>query len=432
MEHDLVIRGCMILTMDRNLTTIARGSIGITNRRIREVVPDPNGLRGDTILDAQSKLAMPGLVNTHTHLAMTLFRGLAEDVPLKSWLEETIWPTEKKLSSGDVYYGALLGCAELISSGCTCFNDQYFFMEQVAEAAKLSGIRGVLAEGMIESSSADPDALLEKGISFAKRYNGYADGRVRASLGPHSEYSCSPEFLAKVAKAAEENGVGVHMHLAESKEFSAEVRKKHGLTPVRLMDKVGILGPKTIVAHCIHIDAEEVRLLAQRQVKVSHNPVSNMKIALGVAPIISMLHAGVTVGVGTDGAASNNNLDLLKDIKFASYLQKLYADDPTVLPAKELLKMATINGARALGLEDEIGSLEKGKLADIILLDLTRPHLRPLHDPYATVAYSAIGSDVDTVIVDGRLIMEERSIKTFDAPDVAENASARAAALAAR
>ncbi len=422
----------MILTMDANFTTVPRGSIGITDGRIREITRDADSPQGETVVEAQGKLAMPGLVNTHTHLAMTLFRGLAEDVPLKSWLEEVIWPKEAKLSPEDVRCGALLGCAELISSGCTCFNDQYFFMDQVAKTVKLSGIRGVLAEGMVESTSEDPKALLKKGVDFAKRYNGYADGRVRTMLGPHSEYSCSPEFLREVAAASKESGLPIHMHLGESKELAREVHKKYGLTPVRLMDIVGILGPNLIAAHCIHVDAQEIELLARRGVKVSYNPVSNMKLALGAAPIISMLRAGVTVGVGTDGAASNNRLDLLKDVKFASYLQKLHMNDPTVLPARDLLRMATTDGAKALGLENKIGSIEKGKLADIILLDLTQPHMTPLHDPYATVAYSALGSDVDTVIVDGRILMEGRVIKSVDAIAVGEEASERAAALLAR
>jgi 5-methylthioadenosine/S-adenosylhomocysteine deaminase len=260
--------------------------------------------------------------------------------------------------------------------------------------------------------------MLRDSLNFAKKYNGYADGRVTIQLGPHTLYTCSLDLLAKVRKKASDLKVGIHIHLAESEETVNQTKQKHGLTEVELLEKIGFLGSDVLAAHCIHLTKKEMQLLAKHNVKVSYNPVANMKLAQGTAKIKSLLDLGVTVGIGTDGPASNNNLDMFESMKIASLLQKQFYKDPTVMPAQIVLKMATIDGAKALGLEKTVGTLEAGKKADIILLDFKKPHLTPVHDPYANIVYSAHGSDVDTVIVDGKVLMENRKVKTLDEEEV--------------
>jgi len=419
--------------IDAEDRTLQHGLVAVDNGCIVYVGPNGVDYTATTEIDGHGKLVMPGLINAHTHIAMTLFRGLAEDVPLNAWLENVIWPREAKLKPQDVYAGALLGCAEMIETGTTCFNDMYLFMDQVAEAVTKSGLRAVLAEGMIEQG--DPEKgqeALHKGEVFAKNYDRFAGGRVRTRLGPHSEYSCSPEFLRKVKDKADSLGVGIHMHLAESKPYADSVATKLGKSATRQLEEIGFLDDQLIVAHCIHVDQEEMNILAHHRVGVAHCPVSNMKVALGIAKIVDMIGRGIPVGIGTDGPASNNHVDMLKDIKIAALAQKSLYADATALPAKKLLRMATIDGAKALGLDGEIGSVEVGKKADLILIDLNKPHLSPPADPWTTVAHSAMGSDVDTVIVDGRMLMQSRRLTELNEEEVIKEATRVAQELLSR
>ncbi len=374
-------------------------------------------------IDAKGKAAMPGLINCHTHVPMTLFRGIAEDQPLDTWLKETIWPLETRLKSEDIYVGALLGCLEMIKSGTTCFADMYFHEDVVAKAVEKSGLRGVLAEGIIEAGNkALGEKMLYESVNFAKSFHGYADDRISAMLGPHAAYSCSSDMLVKISERASELNVGVHLHLAESKAMFREFEKKYGCSEVEFLDKIGFLKGHVLAAHCINLSKKDRHILSKRGVNVVYVPVANMKLGLGAAKIKDLTDLGVNVCLGTDGPASNNTLDVFETVKIAALLQKLTYLNPTVLPAYEALKMATVNGAKALGLEREIGSLEFGKKADIILIDLSKPHLKPLHDIYANIVYSACGSDVDTVIVDGKILMENRQVKTLDEQAVMEKA----------
>jgi 5-methylthioadenosine/S-adenosylhomocysteine deaminase len=376
-------------------------------------------LRAEKIIDGHGKVAMPGLVNCHTHLAMTLFRGIAEDQPLEKWLKETIWPLEAKLKPRDIYDGALLGCLEMIKSGTTTFADMYFYEDHVAKTVEKAGLRAVLAQGILEAGvPRRGEKMLQDSVNFARRYKGYAYGRVTVQLGPHALYTCSPSLLAKVRQKASDLNVGIHMHLAESEETVNQTKQKHDLAEVELLEKIGFLDSDVLAAHCIHLTEKEMQLLAKHDVKVSYNPVANMKLAQGAAKIKDLLDLGVTVGIGTDGPASNNNLDMFQSMKIATLLQKQYYKDPTVLPAQTVLKMATIDGAKALGLEKTVGSLEVGKKADVILIDFKKPHLTPVHDFYANIVYSASGSDVDTVIVDGKTLMENKNVKTLDEEEV--------------
>ena len=434
MEHvDLLIRECRILTMDPEGRTFQRGVVAVHNGRIVYVGSDGVRYAGTIEIDGRGKLLMPGLINAHTHIAMTLLRGIAEDIPLNEWLENAIWPREAKLKPGDVYAGALLGCAELIKTGTTCFNDMYFFMDQVAEAVAKSGLRAVLAEGMIERGDLGRgQEALRRGENFAKNFDGFAEGRVRTRLGPHSEYSCSPEFLCAVKEKADSLGVGIHMHLAESKGYVDSVARKLGKSAAKELEEIGFLDKNLIAAHCIHIDQQEIGILADHGVGVAHCPVSNMKVALGTAKIVDMVSRGVRVGIGTDGPASNNHVDMLKDMKIAALAQKSLYGDATALPAKTLPRMVTIEGAKALRLEKLIGSVEVGKRTDLILIDLNKPHLTPPADPWTTIAHSAMGSDVDTVIVDGGILMESRRLTEMNEGEIIKKATEVAQELASR
>ena len=419
---DILIEGGLIVTMDPHRRIIRRGSLAIEGDRIAAIGEVVEG-RGDVVIDARGKAVLPGLINAHTHLPMTLLRGIADDMPLLEWLETKIWPIERNLKKGDCYRGALLGCLEMIKSGTTCFADQYFFMDEVARAVEESGMRGVLSYGIIEMD--DPqrrESELRVGEKFVREYHGKADGRIQAMFGPHAAYTCSPECLLRVKELARKYGVGIHTHVAESRDEVDRIVRKYGKRPVEHLDAIGFLGPEVLAAHCVWLTSHEISIIRERGVKPVHNPVSNMKIACGIAPVPEMLAAGIPVALGTDGAASNNSLDLLGEMKFAALLNKVGKLDPTVMPAPTVLEMATINGARALGLGDEIGSLEVGKKADVLLIDLKRPHFTPLHNVISHVVYNAVGSDVDTVIVDGKIIMQGREVLTLDEAKVLEDA----------
>jgi 5-methylthioadenosine/S-adenosylhomocysteine deaminase len=409
----------------RGQDLITDGAIAIKDGRI--VFVGKNNLaaamKAELCLEAKRKVAMPGLVNCHTHVPMTLFRGAAEDQPLDKWLKNTVWPLEAKLRSADVYDGALLGCLEMIKSGTTCFADMYFNEHMVAEAVRNSGLRAVLAEGIIESGDRESaDKMLEKSVGFAERFRGYADDRVTTMLGPHAAYSCSPEILEEVSEKASKLDVGVHIHLAEDKATLKLHGEKRRVDEVEFLDRTGFLKGNVLAAHCIHLSGKDMRILADRGVNIAYVPVANMKLGLGSARAWDLLGLGVNVALGTDGAASNNSLDMFETMKFASLLQKLVHQDPTVMPALGVLKMATLSGARALGLDRDVSSLEAGKKADVILVDASTPHLTPMHNVCANLVYSARGSDVDTVIVDGKILMRNRRVLTLNERVVVERA----------
>ncbi|OKY79175.1 MAG: Cytosine deaminase related metal-dependent hydrolase [Candidatus Methanohalarchaeum thermophilum] len=368
-------------------------------------------------IDASRKIVLPGLINTHSHIPMTLLRGLADDLPLKTWLEDYIWPAEANLEATDIYRGAMLGCMELIKNGITCFNDMYFHMEQVAEVVKETGLRANLSYGMVTKNKEgnEIEEELREGVSFAERYQGQADGKITTSLAPHSPSTCSKSFLEETREKARGR---IQIHLSETEEEFEEIHSKHGMTPVQYLDEIGLLSPDLLAAHSVHLANKDLGLLHQNQVKVSHNPSSNMKLASGAAPVQDMIDYGLTVSLGTDGAASNNCLNIFREMKTAALLQKIKNGDPTSLKARDALKMATINGASSLGLEDEIGSIEEGKKADIILLNGNESTLNPRYDIVSNLVYSANGSEVTDVLVDGEIIMRENSLLTLDEREV--------------
>ncbi|MGB9854839.1 MAG: amidohydrolase, partial [Candidatus Bathyarchaeales archaeon] len=407
-KADILIYGCIILPM-KDEEIIKDGAIAIKNNEIIFVGKRAlaNDIHAEEKINAEGKVAVPGLINCHTHTPMTLMRGIAEDKPLSAWLKDTIWPLEAKLTLEDIYAGALLGCLEMIKSGTTCFADMYFHEEAVAKAVKESGLRAVLAEGIIEAEDkALGEKMLKNSLRFAENFSGYADGRLTAMLGPHAAYSCSPQLLMKVSEKASQLGVGVHTHLAESAEMFKEFEKKHGCSEVEFLKKLDFFKAHVLAAHCINLSENDRRILAEHHVNAVYVPVANMKLGLGAARIKELISLNVNVALGTDGPASNNTLDMFETMKVGALLQKLVYLNPEALSAYEVLRMATLNGAKALKLEKSIGSLEVGKKADIILIEFSKPHLKPLHDIYASIVYSAHGSDVDTVIVDGKILME--------------------------
>lgn len=377
------------------------------------------------VIDAKGNIVMPGLVNAHTHLGMTLFRGYADDLPLKEWLTEHIWPVEAKLTEDDAYAGTLLGCLEMIKSGTTSFADMYIRMDGAAKAVEMSGLRGALSYGMIELGDEERgENELKIGRVFVKNWNGASNGRITAMYGPHAPNTCSPEFLAHVREQADKDGVGIHIHVSETKAEVEQIKAKYGKSPVKLLNDVDFLGPGVLAAHCIWLSPEDIQILKENDVKIVHNPTSNMKLASGVAPIPELLEAGITVGLGTDGCASNNTLDMFHEMKMAALLHKVHKLDPTAIPAHKALEMATVDGARSVGLDT--GIVAEGKKADIIIVDMNKPHLTPRHDLISHLVYCAKGSDVSTTIVDGKILMEDCEVKIFDEAEVMARAEERA------
>jgi 5-methylthioadenosine/S-adenosylhomocysteine deaminase len=429
---DLLIKNGYVITMDPERRILERGSVVIEGGRIKMVgrgVDEP----AEVVIDAQGKAVLPGLVNAHTHLAMTLLRGIADDMQLMPWLQEVVWPTERHLTGRHCYTGALLGCLEMIKSGTTCFADQYFFMEDVARAVEESGLRAALSYGIIEQGNPKKRATeLDAGEALVKSCQGMANGRITTMFGPHAPYTCSPECLMQIKERARKHGVGIHIHLAETKANVEEISGKYGKRPVEHLNAIGFLGPEVLAAHCVWLTGEEMGIIRGSGTKPVHNPVSNMKLGSGVAPVKEMLEIGIPVALGTDGAASNNSLDMFSEMKFAALLSKIHNLDPTAVPAQAALEMATINGATALGLRDEIGSLEEGKKADLVLVDLRKPHLTPRHDVVSHLVYSATGSDVNTVVVDGEPIMRGRKVLTLNEDEVLERSQRTAEDLLTR
>ena len=419
---DILIINGSVLTMDPQDTLIKNGAVAVSADRIVEVGTE-DALRASyqaaKIIDARGGIIMPGLVNTHTHAAMTCFRGLADDLPLMTWLHDYIFPAEAKLTFDIVYQGTRLACSEMILSGTTTFCDMYLFEEAVAQAVKEAGMRAVVGEviydfpspnyGPVEDGLKYTEALIEKWRD---------DPLITIAVEPHSAYVCSPDLLQKARAIADRNDVPIVIHLSETEREVVQIREKYGRTPVAHLAEIGFLCPNLIADHCVALTAKDTALLKDFDVKIAHNPESNMKLASGVAPIPELLRQGITVGIGTDGCASNNNLDMFQEMDTAAKLHKVHTLDPTVMDARTVVSMATIDGARVLGMGDIIGSLEAGKKADIIIIDIRSPHLMPMYNIYSHLVYAVTGSDVVTSVVNGRVLMEDRVLTTLDVDEV--------------
>jgi 5-methylthioadenosine/S-adenosylhomocysteine deaminase len=430
---DLLITGGLVLSLDEGVGTIENGAVAVAGDRIAAIGPadDFSNASATRVLDARGGIIMPGLINTHTHAAMTLFRGLADDLPLMNWLEDHIFPAEAKLTDEAVYWGSLLACAEMIRSGTTCFCDMYLFEDAVARAAADAGMRAVVGEvlfdfpspnyGPIENGFAYSESLIEK----------WADHPlVTVAVEPHSPYLCAPELLQRAADLAKRHRLPLVMHLSETRSEVKQILEKYGKTPVQHLADLGVLSDNLIADHCVVLSDEDMDLLKTCDVKVSHNPESNMKLASGIAPVPALLERGICVGLGTDGCASNNDLDLFSEMDTAAKLHKVTTFDPTATDAGTVLAMATTSGARALGLGDAIGSLAPGKKADIIIIDTGKPHLTPMYNPVSHLVYSVRGNDVASTVIDGRVVMEEGRLCTIDPGLVLEKTAAIARDIA--
>ncbi len=419
---DILVKNGWVLTMDSQDTLIERGAVAVSADRIVDVGKEDAltaSYQAAQTIDARGGIIMPGLVNAHTHAAMTCFRGLADDLPLMTWLNDYIFPAEARLTPDIVYHGTRLACSEMILSGTTTFCDMYLFEEAVARAAKEVGIRAVVGEVIYDFPSPNYGPV-EEGLKYSEELIQMwrDDSLITIAVEPHSPYVCSPELLQKARAIAERNGVPMVIHLAETEREVAEIRKKYGRTPVAHLADIGFLSSSLIADHCVVLSEEDMTLMTDYDVKVAHNPESNMKLASGIAPIPELLKRGVTVGIGTDGCASNNNLDMFQEMDSAAKLHKVHALDPTVMDARTVVRMATIDGAKVLGLGDTIGSLETGKKGDIIIIDITRPHLIPMYNVYSHLVYAVTGSDVVTAIVNGRVLMEQRAFTALDVDEV--------------
>jgi len=421
-EVDLLVSGAFILTLT-NQGIIEDGAI-VTKGNIIFDIGKKDILEERYLpkrrLEYGHGLIMPGLINAHTHIAMTLFRGLADDLPLMEWLNEHIFPAERKLTAEMVYWGSLLGCAEMILSGTTTFCDMYLFSDQVAEAANRAGIRAVVGEVLYDFPSPNYGDL-ENGFRYTEELiNKWKENPlISVAVEPHALFTCSPDLFKRARDLAERYSTPLIIHLSETEEEVKEIKRKYGCTPVRHLHNLGILDKRLIAAHCVILTEDDILLLAKHQVNVVHNPESNLKLASGIAPIPKLLESGITVALGTDGPSSNNDLDMFLEMGTAARIHKVKNLDPEIMKAEEVLKMATINGAIALGL-NEIGTLKAGKRADIIVIDLNRPHLIPMYNPYSHLVYSATGSDVITTIIDGKIIMENRELRTLDLDEIKE------------
>lgn len=431
--YDLIIQRTTVVRPESDgLQILAEHDIAIQGNRIALVQPSGQiaADMAEERIDGAGMAALPGLINTHAHTAMVLFRGAAEDVPIESWFNDFIWPMETNLTPEDVYWGAMLAAAEMIESGVTTVADHYFAMDSVAEAIATSGMRGHLAPTLF--GQGDAYAELEQATAFAARWHGQANGRIRAWLGPHSPYLCAPDFLRAVAVEARTLGLGCHIHVSETAQQVRACVERHGITPIQLLEQLGLMDVPLLCAHAAHATPAEIELLAERRVGVAHCPKTFLKLAAGIAPVVAMLARGVTVGVGSDGAASNNTLDMLEQLRLAAMLQKHELSDAQALPMGAALALATSAGAAALGQGGELGTLRQGALADIILIRLDGAHVQPIHDIAAALVYAVRASDVDTTIGDGRVLMRGRRLLTLDKGTILREIGARAARLRER
>lgn len=387
-------------------------NILIEGTRIRSFPEDVEGISSDEVIDGKGMLALPGLINTHTHVAMTLFRSYADDLALMDWLQNMIWPAEAHLDDDIVYWGSMLAFAEMIRGGTTAFCDMYMFMESCAKAAEKAGIRGNIARGLA-GVTPNGEKALEENIRLYQDWNNACDGRIRVMLGPHAPYTCPPEYLKKVRDASEKYGIPIHIHLAETKGEVETCIEKFGITPIALMNQIGLFDRPTLAAHCVHVNEEDIQIMAEKHVCVAHNPGSNLKLASGIAPVPKMRSAGITVGLGTDGASSNNKLDMFAEMRLAALIHKAAALDPFAVKADEAMQMGTAEGAKCLGYDD-LGALDEGKLADIILIDRSGYHWKPRFNSISLAVYAGNSMDVDTVIVNGQLLMRGKKLLTID------------------
>jgi len=418
MKVDLIIANGLILTLNTSRTILNNGVLIVDKGRIIDVGDQSllTKYNSTKVIDADKKLVMPGLINTHTHTGNTMFRGIADDRPLMDWLNKFIFPLETKFCNRDmVTLSAKLSIMEMIKSGTTTFCDMYYFEQDVARVAKDIGMRAVLAETVM-----DYPTPTVKNLSENFRYSEELietwknDSLIKIAVAPHAPYTNNGDTLKKAKQFADKNDLGFFINLAETEQEVLDSLKMHKLTPVEFLESLGVLQGDVFAVHCVHLSENDKQIFQKNNIGVSYNAISNMKLASGVAPICDLIKRGVVVGIGTDGAASNNTLNMFEEMDMGSKLQKVFTKDASVLNAQTVVEMATLNGAKLLNLESSCGSIEIGKQADVIVIDLNLPHLLPLYSIYSQIVYAMNGSEVDTVIINGQIVMEERQLKTIE------------------
>lgn len=422
----ILIKNADIITLNATSDVLRRTNIAIAEGRIQTIGAVPPNFSPDETIEASDHVVMPGFFNAHTHAAMTFERGWADDLPFNRWLNERIWVAESALTCEDVRWGAYLAAAEMIRSGTVGFADHYFYMDEVARVVQEAGLRATLAWcvfGM--GAQAEIGKGLAETIEFVQRWQGAANGRIRTVLGPHSPYACPADFLTTVAEKAAELGVGIHIHLSEFRDQLENSLAKYGITPVKFLEQRGIFEQPTIAAHCIYITPEDMDILQAKQVNVVQCPNCHMKLGMGVTPVPELLARGINVAFGTDGPASNNDLDMLEEARLATLMQKNHHLDPVILPAELTLRLATQGGARALGFA-ESGVIAPGRPADLIMFDFRKPHLRPRHNLLSNIMYSAKSPDISHVIVNGRILLKDGQLTTLDEERILYEAERRA------
>lgn len=417
MNLDLLIKNVDIITMDDQNSVIHNGFIGVSDRKIcfaGEKLPENTGFKKE--IDGKGGLAMPGLVNAHSHSAMTLMRNYADDIALESWLFDNIFPIEAKLTDRDVYWGTMLGIAEMLKSGVTAFADMYMFMDEVARAVTETGIKANLCKSPVQFFEGGELKRLDKSqgtVDYYNRYHNSAEGRIKVFVEIHSTYMFNEQTLRNAASLARQLNTGIHIHLLETTAEVESSKKDYGMTSIEICEKTGVLDVPVLAAHCVHMTDSDLEIMKRKGCSIAHNPSSNLKLGSGIARVPKMIGMGINVCLGTDGAASNNNLNMFEEINLAALLHKGVAMNPQLMKADTVLKMGTYNGARAIGFDDT-GKISEGMKADIILIDTDKPHFYPKNNPLSTAVYSAQASDVDTVIIDGNIIMQNRVFTGID------------------
>ena len=415
---------CTILTVDRNDRFFEDGIIVVENNKIKEIGSKEKVIPKGIIYDMEGKLVMPGLINTHTHSHSSIFKNQADDFKLMDWLKKAMWPMEKYLSADRAYAATALSCYEYIKSGITCYADQFYYAGVIAKAVQKSGLRCFLGATVFTNPSPETDDTFESAQKFIEEYIGKEEETlIYPCIGPHAPYSVEEEEWKKCVDISQKYGLIIHTHISETLDENKEIKEKTGMSPTRWLESMGVLNQNVLAAHSIHLSEEDMDLYSKYNVKVSTNPVSNLKLVSGIMPLKKMWDRGITVSIGTDGAQSNNSMDLIRDARTCALIHKQVMDDATFFTAKQSVRMCTIEGAKALNMEDKIGSLEVGKFADIIAFDSESPRLCPLHrgslkNLYSTIAYSALGADVSDVIVNGKWVMKNNKILTFDVKEV--------------
>lgn len=427
-NHLYTLTNCTILTINDRDDFYKHGRLVVSGNKILHVGDESQiQLEGEEV-DMNGRLVMPGLINTHTHSHSSLFKNQADDLRLMDWLNKAMWPMEAHLNAERAMSGTALSCLEYISSGITTYADQFYFADAIADVASASGLRCVLGATVFDKPSVETDDTFAAACAFVEKWIGHEEETlVYPCLGPHAPYSVGAELFKKVAEFCRKNNVLLHTHISETQDENEQIRKRYGMSPTQWLESLGVLENRVLAAHSIHLDEKDMTIYAKRNIHASYNPVSNLKLVSGIMPYCALSDRGIQISLGTDGAQSNNSMDLLRDLRTGALLQKQFNNDPTLFNARKMVRLVTIEGARALYLEDKIGSLEQGKRADFIALDNESPRLCPLHrdslaNLYSTIAYSAYGADVSDMAVNGRWIMRDRNILTLQSEEVRNRA----------